>query len=86
MPITTPPSTESTDPVVDAAVEFVAQAPGPLAIVPLEDIMGTTEQPNLPGTIDEHPNWRRRLEPPAREMFEAPAVRHRIDIIRRHRK
>ena len=31
--------------------------------LPLEDIVGTTEQPNLPGTIDEHPNWRRRLPP-----------------------
>ena len=54
-----------------------AQSPSPLMLAPLEDVLGLAEQPNLPGTIDEHPNWRRRLEPPARELFEAPAVRSR---------
>ena len=64
----------------------MAQSPSPLMLAPLEDVLGLAEQPNLPGTIDEHPNWRRRLEPPARELFEAPAVRSRVDIIRRHRR
>jgi 4-alpha-glucanotransferase len=27
----------------------------------MEDALGTAEQVNLPGTVDEHPNWRRRL-------------------------
>ena len=27
----------------------------------MEDALGTVEQVNLPGTVDEHPNWRRRL-------------------------
>lgn len=71
---------------VDAALGYVAQSPSPLMLVPLEDLLGLVEQPNLPGTIDEHPNWRRRLEPVARELFEAPAVRARVDLIRRHRR
>ena len=40
---------------------FTAQSPAPLALIPIEDMLGLAEQPNLPGTIDEHPNWRRRL-------------------------
>jgi 4-alpha-glucanotransferase len=28
--------------------------------VQLDDALGRVEQQNLPGTIDEHPNWRRR--------------------------
>ena len=71
---------------VDAALGYVAQARSPLMLAPLEDLLGLVEQPNLPGTIDEHPNWRRRLEPPARELFEAPAVRARVDLIRGHRR
>lgn len=47
--------------VVDAACAFVAATPSPLALVPLEDLFGVIEQPNVPGTIDAHPNWRRRL-------------------------
>jgi 4-alpha-glucanotransferase len=44
-----------------AAIRFVARSPAPLVLLPLEDALGLTEQPNLPGTVDEHPNWRRRL-------------------------
>ncbi|MBY0317953.1 MAG: 4-alpha-glucanotransferase [Reyranella sp.] len=80
------PPPDQPAPVVDAALGYVAQSPSPLMLAPLEDLLGLAEQPNLPGTIDEHPNWRRRLEPPARELFEAPAVRTRVDLIRRHRR
>src|SRR3569833_3703636 len=34
------PRPTDTDLVVDAAIGFVARAPGPLAIVPMEDIVG----------------------------------------------
>jgi 4-alpha-glucanotransferase len=75
-----PPPTD-TDPIVDAAVGFVARAPGPLAIVPLEDIVGTTEQPNLPGTIDQHPNWRRRFTLPADQILKQPAAERRLKLL-----
>src|SRR5262249_8961576 len=54
------PAAETPAPAIDGAVGFVARTPAPLALVPLEDALGTAEQPNMPGTIDEHPNWRRR--------------------------
>jgi 4-alpha-glucanotransferase len=79
-----PPPTD-TDPVVDAAIGFVARAPGPLAIVPLEDIVGTTEQPNLPGTIDQHPNWRRRFTLPADQLLKQPAAERRLKLLNRQR-
>ncbi len=72
------PASDDTDPAVDAAIGFVARAPGPLAIVPLEDIVGTTEQPNLPGTIDQHPNWRRRFRLPADQILNQPAAERRL--------
>ncbi|KLI99440.1 4-alpha-glucanotransferase [Luteimonas sp. FCS-9] len=40
---------------------LVAASPAPLALLPAEDALGLDEQPNLPGTVDTHPNWRRRL-------------------------
>ena len=63
-------------PVVDAAMAHIAQTPSALAIVPLEDLLAEAEQPNLPGTITEYPNWRRRH--PARLVDlidEAPTAR-----------
>ncbi len=44
-----------------AAACYIAQTPCQLALIPLEDVFEVVEQPNIPGTIDEHPNWRRRL-------------------------
>ena len=50
-------------------------------LAPVEDLLGLTEQPNLPGTIDQHPNWRRRLEPPAAQLFDQPVVARRAAAI-----
>ena len=79
------PGPTNTEPAVDAAIGFVARAPGPLAIVPLEDIVGTTEQPNLPGTIDQHPNWRRRFKLPADQILKQPAAERRLRRLNRRR-
>ena len=55
-----PPAPEATDAVVDAAIAHVGSAACALAILPLEDALALPEQPNLPGTVDQHPNWQRR--------------------------
>ena len=44
-----------------AVQQFIAGSPSCLMMVNLEDMMEEIEQINLPGTIDEHPNWRRKL-------------------------
>jgi 4-alpha-glucanotransferase len=59
------PHPDDTERVVEAALDFVGRTPCEIAIVPMEDVLGLVEQPNIPGTIDEHPNWRRRLPPRA---------------------
>jgi 4-alpha-glucanotransferase len=76
-----PPAVEDPDPAVDAALTYVAQSPSTLMLVATEDLLGLAEQPNLPGTVDEHPNWRRRLPPLARDLFEAPAALRRAKAI-----
>ena len=46
--------------------------------LPVEDALGLQEQPNLPGTMDEHPNWRRRLPGNAADLLDAPGVAPRL--------
>ena len=58
-------------PVVAAALRFVAETPCEAAVIPLEDVAGLTEQPNLPGTTTEHPNWRRRMPADTEAMLAA---------------
>ncbi len=60
----------STQPPLTEILEFVGATPAPLVIVPLEDVLGLAEQPNLPNTIDSHPNWRRRLPGSAGRMLD----------------
>jgi 4-alpha-glucanotransferase len=69
--------------VADAAVKFIAETPSRLALLPLEDALALEEQPNLPGTIDEHPNWRRRYQREAGTMLDAPDVRRRVETLTR---
>jgi len=45
-----------------AVHQLLARASAELVCLQLDDIMGETEAQNLPGTIDEHPNWRRRYD------------------------
>ncbi|SAL74494.1 4-alpha-glucanotransferase [Caballeronia telluris] len=63
---------------VDEALAFVAATPAPLVTYPLEDLLGLADQPNLPGSIDEHPNWRRRLAAPVDELFLDDAFADRL--------
>ena len=44
-----------------AVVNFLSRTDSRLLTISLEDLLGLVDQPNIPGTIDEHPNWRRRL-------------------------
>lgn len=80
------PAADAPAPAVDAALAFVAGSASALALAPLEDLLGQLAQPNLPGTIDEHPNWRRRYGPPAAAMFEDPVVLGRVAAVDRARR
>lgn len=64
-----------------AACAHVARAASTLALLPLEDLLALEEQPNLPGTLDEHPNWRRRYVGPAAALLDSPPVAERIAAV-----
>jgi len=68
------PPDEASDELVAAIHRYLADSPGYLLMVQLEDAAGEEEQPNLPGT-DEHPNWRRKLGPSLEALPDQPMVR-----------
>ncbi len=47
---------------------FLGMTPARLKAVQLEDVVGTREQANLPGTIDDYPNWRRKIGVPIEDL------------------
>jgi 4-alpha-glucanotransferase len=44
-----------------SVAKFLARTKSRLMAISLEDLLGVVDQPNIPGTVDEHPNWRQRL-------------------------
>jgi 4-alpha-glucanotransferase len=70
----------------DAACAHLGLAASTLALLPIEDALALPEQPNLPGTVDEHPNWRRRLPAPADELLNRPDVTARLAAIHKARQ
>jgi 4-alpha-glucanotransferase len=80
-----PQPLQACETVVDAALDFVAQTPAPLAVIPVEDILGLPQQPNLPGLTEPHPNWRRRLPADVGQLFDAHESRSRLAHLARVR-
>jgi 4-alpha-glucanotransferase len=66
---------------VEEAIAFVGKTAAPLAMIPIEDLLALPEAPNLPGTIDEHPNWRRRLPGSVDTLFDDAQVANRIHLL-----
>ena len=55
--------------LAQAIVAFLASTPSVIAVLQLEDLMLVEDQANVPGTIDEHPNWRRKLPQPIEDAL-----------------
>jgi (1->4)-alpha-D-glucan 1-alpha-D-glucosylmutase len=60
---------------IEAAYHFLARSSAQLLTVQIEDALGLVEQANVPGTITEHPNWRRRLPATVGELNHQPLLR-----------
>jgi 4-alpha-glucanotransferase len=79
------PGPQDGTPAADAAAAHIGRAACPLALLPIEDALALPEQPNLPGTTDQHPNWRRRLAAPADALLRRPDVASRLAALHQAR-
>jgi len=58
--------------VVTATHRLLARTPSRLVVAQIEDLIGVAEQINLPGTVYEYPNWRRKLPLTLEQIAEEP--------------
>jgi 4-alpha-glucanotransferase len=72
-------STESE--LIDGSVRYLGHTRAPLVLLPIEDALGIEEQANLPGTIDSHPNWRRRLPADSASLLDDANAARRLEIL-----
>ena len=60
--------------IITALHEFLAATPSQLKLISPYDVIGEPKQPNLPGTVDEYPNWRLPLPMTLEELRADPRV------------
>jgi 4-alpha-glucanotransferase len=68
-----------------AVYRLLACSAGRLLLVQLEDALGLEEQVNLPGTTDEHPNWRRKLPLRLDELLQDQRLQAVLAALREER-
>jgi 4-alpha-glucanotransferase len=71
--------------LVVALHRLLATADSRLLLTSPQDALGEVRQPNLPGTIDEYPNWRIPLPVSVDELLKHPTVLRAISSLREAR-
>jgi 4-alpha-glucanotransferase len=69
------------EPDFTAVARYLAQTPARLMVVAIEDALGIRDQTNIPATIDEHPNWRRRLPVELEDLKLQPGLTAVADVL-----
>ena len=72
---------EMTPALLRSIHRYLARSPAKLVLVQAEDMLGEAEQANLPGTTDQHPNWRRKLSLNLEEWPDDPRLRAMAEAI-----
>ncbi|MGH4024928.1 MAG: 4-alpha-glucanotransferase, partial [Pseudonocardiaceae bacterium] len=73
----------SEEEIVVAMHALLARTPCRLLLAAPYDAVGELRQPNLPGTVDEYPNWRLPLPLTLEQLRSDPRVRRVVDALRR---
>ena len=75
----TPRRTEA----VAGAYQALGRAPSAVLAATLEDALAVEERPNMPGTIDQWPNWSQALPQPLEEIETLPLPKRIAEHLRR---
>ncbi|CPR12841.1 4-alpha-glucanotransferase [Mycobacterium bohemicum DSM 44277] len=69
--------------IIVAMHRLLAATPSRLKLISPYDVIAEPRQPNLPGTIDEYPNWRLPLPETLEQLRDDPRVAEITDVFRR---
>jgi 4-alpha-glucanotransferase len=72
-------------PLLVGAYRYLARSQSRLVLLQLEDGIGSYEQVNVPGTVDEEPNWQRKLAVPLESLAEYPVFAAIVRALREER-
>lgn len=70
------------EPVLEGVHRWIARTPCLLQMIQLEDLTLLKDQMNMPGTTNEHPNWRRRLPVSLKALRDLASARQVLDAVK----
>lgn len=65
-----------------ALYRYLAASPAKLVLVSLDDVIGTMDQQNLPGTVAEYPNWKQKTPLSLEEIMADPRWKDLAQMLR----
>jgi 4-alpha-glucanotransferase len=74
---------EEPDEVIAGVYADLATSPCDLLVATLEDVLAVEERPNMPGTVDQWPNWCVALPAPLEELEGSPLAARVADLLGR---
>lgn len=81
LPEDAPNTPETFAAVLAAAYRKLAQSPSRIVLLTLEDAAAVAERPNMPGTIEQWPNWRIGLPTSVEELLRSPLARSLAEMM-----
>ncbi len=76
---------ELTPALVQAIHAYLARSPSSLMVIQPEDMLGQQRQVNLPGTVNQYPNWQRKLTLTLEAFLQDDRIRQLAQIMRQER-
>nr|CRH05027.1 GH13 : candidate isoamylase; CBM48 at N-Term; GH77 at C-Term [Candidatus Magnetococcus massalia] len=76
---------EASPELIRAVYQMLSRTPGHLLMVQLEDLMQQRDQVNMPGTVNEHPNWQRKLPMTLDEMAQDGRFKAMMEMLSEER-
>lgn len=68
--------------LMEAIHQYLARTPASIVLVNIEDVIGARCQTNLPGTVDQHPNWCRKLTVTVEDLVQDPRFERLAALLR----
>lgn len=68
-----------------AVQKYLATSPSYLQLIPLEDVIESQEQVNIPGTIDQHPNWLQKSPITLEDFWQKNSVKQIVQVMNKAR-
>jgi (1->4)-alpha-D-glucan 1-alpha-D-glucosylmutase len=62
----------------ESVLRFLGRTPCRLAMIQIDDLLDVAEQVNVPGTVEQNPNWQLKLARPLEGLLQEPTVQRRL--------